>query len=182
MTDTASAPTTVRPLSIASPEHVEASDFLAYEAELLDDLREREWLETMVSRDVVYQLPLRETVERARGRGFVEGTYHLNENHGSLGSKVARNETTYAWAEDPPSRLRHFVTNVRVRRHADADKLLVRSNVLIYRTRQDQTTPQILAGERHDVLRREEGGLRLLERVVYLDLTVIGTHNLSLFF
>jgi ethylbenzene dioxygenase subunit beta len=170
------------PLSISSREYAEASDFLLLEAEMLDDLREREWLETMVSHDVVYQLPLRETVERARGRGFVPGTYHLNENYGSLSSKVARNETPYAWAEDPPSRLRHFITNVRVRTTDDADVLAVRSNALIYRTRQEQTNAQILSGERHDLLRREEGRLMLLERVVYLDLTVIGTHNLSLFF
>ena len=181
MTGTVSALGTTPPLSITSPEHAEAVDFLTVEAEMLDDLREREWLETMVSKDIVYQLPLRETVERARGRGFVPGTYHLNENYGSLSSKVARNETKYAWAEDPPSRVRHFVTNVRVRRQ-EADTLGVRSNLLIYRTRQDSTVPQILSGERHDVLRREEGRLRLLERVVYLDLTVIGTHNLSIFF
>lgn len=170
------------PLSSASPEHVEVTDFLMLEAELLDDLREREWLETMVSKEVVYQLPLRETVERARGRGFVEGTYHLNENYGSLSSKVARNETKYAWAEDPPSRVRHYIANIRVRRSGEASDLLVRSNVLIYRTRQDQTNAQILSGERHDVLRRESGQLRLLRREVMLDLTVIGTHNLSLFF
>ncbi len=170
------------PLSCASPEHVEATDFLVHEAELLDDLREREWLETLVSKDVVYQLPLRETVERARGRGFVDGTYHLNENYGSLSSKVARNETKYAWAEDPPSRIRHFVTNVRVRRDGDTGDLLVRSNVLIYRTRQDQTNAQILSGERHDVLHREGAHLRLLRREIRLDLTVIGTHSLSLFF
>lgn len=170
------------PLSCASPEHVEATDFLMLEAELLDDLREREWLETLVSKDVVYQLPLRETVERARGRGFVEGTYHLNENYGSLSSKVARNETKYAWAEDPPSRIRHFVSNIRVRCDGDTGQLLVRSNLLIYRTRQDHTVPQILSGERRDVLRREGGTLRLLRREILLDLTVIGTHNLSLFF
>lgn len=170
------------PLSSASPEHVEAVDFLTYEAELLDDLRERTWLETMVSKDVSYRLPIRETVERARGFGFLSDTFHLNENYGSLSSKVARNETKYAWAEDPPSRLRHFVGNVRVRTTKNPDVLAVRSNVLIYRTRQDQTNPQILSGDRHDRLRREDGRLVLLERVVYLDLTVIGTHNLSLFF
>lgn len=173
---------TARPLPSSSPEYVEAHDFLLYESELLDSLQERAWLETLVSRDVAYQLPLRETVERARGTGFVAGTYHLNENYGSLESKVARNETSYAWAEDPPSRLRHFVSNVRVRRTEDADVLEVRSNVLIYRTRQDQTTPQILSGERQDLLRREDGELKLLKRSVLLDLTVIGTHNLSLFF
>ncbi len=173
----------MRPLSTGSPEHVEVVDFLHLEAELLDDLREREWLTEMVSKDVVYQLPVRETVERARGRGFIPDTYHLNEDYGSLNAKVARNETSFAWAEDPPSRIRHFVTNVRVRRdETDADVLHVRSNVLVYRTRQDQTNPQILSGERADTLRREDGRLRLLRRVVLLDLTVIGTHNLALFF
>ncbi|WP_418345883.1 hypothetical protein [Rhodococcus pyridinivorans] len=52
--------TAAAPLSISSREYAEASDFLLLEAEMLDDLREREWLETMVSHDVVYQLPLRE--------------------------------------------------------------------------------------------------------------------------
>lgn len=174
--------TSARPLSVNSPEYVEAHDFLLYEAELLDNLEERAWLNQLVSQDIVYRLPIRETVERARGRGFVAGSYHLNENHGSLSSKVARNETSYAWAEDPPSRLRHFVSNIRVRPTDDADVLEVRSNVLIYRTRQEHTTPQILSGERVDLLRREDGALRLLQRDVFLDLTVIGTHNLSLFF
>lgn len=173
---------TNRPLSSTSPEHVAAVDFLMLEAELLDDLEERRWLVEMVSRDVIYQLPLRQTVERSRGNGVAEGMYHLNEDYGSLSAKVKRNETAYAWAEDPPSRVRHFVTNVRVRPGDLEGELAVRSNILIYRTRQDQTTPQLLSGERHDVLRDEGEGLRLLNRFVVLDLTVIGTHNLSIFF
>lgn len=171
-----------RPLSVSDPAHVAVVDFLMFEAELLDDLAERRWLEECVSRDVVYQLPLRQTVERSRGNGVAAGLYHLNENYGSLNSKVKRNETDYAWAEDPPSRVRHFVTNVRVRRGREEGTLAVRSNILIYRTRQDQTTPQLLSGERHDVLREEDGKLRLLRRSTVLDLTVIGTHNLAIFF
>ncbi|MFI0350018.1 aromatic-ring-hydroxylating dioxygenase subunit beta [Actinomadura sp. 9N407] len=159
--------------------HNEVVEWLNTEAELLDDYREREWLEGMVSRDVVYQVPLRQTVERARGTGFLPGTFHLDETYGSLHSRVARNETAYAWAEDPPSRIRHFVTNVRV---TEDDGVRVRSNLLIFRTRQDQTQPQLLSGERRDVLRREDGVLRLVRREVLLDLTVIGTHNLSIFF
>lgn len=161
--------------------HGEVVDWLDTEAELLDDGREREWLEQMVSPEVVYRLPLRQTVERARGAGFAEGTYHLDETYGSLATRVARNETAYAWAEDPPSRIRHFVSNVRVVA-AGEDSLSVRSNLLIFRTRQDQTTPQLFSGERHDVLRREDGALRLVERTIYLDMTVIGTHNLAIFF
>lgn len=173
---------TTRPLSSNSPEHVEVTDFLHYEAELLDKLAEREWLDQMVSRDIVYQVPVRQTVERARGNGVVEGMFHLNENYGSLAAKVARNETAFAWAEDPPSRVRHFVTNIRVRTGGSVDLLEAKSSILLYRTRQDQTDPQLLGGERSDTFRREDGSLRLLRRSVLLDLTVIGTHNLSIFF
>lgn len=182
MSTTAPTSAGTRPLSLNSPEHVAAVDFLMFEAELLDDLAERRWLEECVSRDVIYQLPLRQTVERSRGNGVAEGMYHLNENYGSLNSKVKRNETAYAWAEDPPSRVRHYVTNIRTRPGAEPGTLAVRSNILIYRTRQDQTQPQLLGGERHDILREEGDGLRLLRRSIILDLTVIGTHNLSIFF
>ncbi|SEG88823.1 ethylbenzene dioxygenase beta subunit [Thermomonospora echinospora] len=166
---------------VGSALHSEVVEWMDAEAELLDDYREREWLEGMVSRDIVYQVPLRQTVERARGMGFLEGTFHLDETYGSLQSRVARNETAYAWAEDPPSRIRHFVTNIKVTDEGDG-LVGVRSNLLIFRTRQDQTQPQLLSGERKDTLRREDGTLRLLHRRVLLDLTVIGTHNLSIFF
>ncbi|MGW6359578.1 aromatic-ring-hydroxylating dioxygenase subunit beta [Streptomyces sp. NPDC055092] len=165
---------------VGSALYNEVVEWMDTEAELLDAYREREWLEAMVSRDVVYQVPIRQTVERARGTGFVAGAFHLDETYGSLESRVARNETAYAWAEDPPSRIRHFVTGIRVAE--DADLVIVRSNLLIYRTRQEQTQPQLLSGERQDQLRREDGALRLLRREVLLDLTVIGTHNLSIFF
>ncbi|GAA3251434.1 3-phenylpropionate/cinnamic acid dioxygenase subunit beta [Pseudonocardia petroleophila] len=166
---------------VGSALHNEVVEWLYTEAELLDDGHEAQWHQEMVSRDIVYRVPLRQTVERARGKGFAEGTYHLDETYGSLGSRVLRNQTPYAWAEDPPSRIRHFVTNVRVA-EADEDAVAVRSNLLIMRTRQEQTQPQIFAGERQDLLRREEGVLRLFRRTVLLDLTVIGTHNLAMFF
>lgn len=171
-------------MDLPDPEthlNAEISDWLFREAELLDDGFERKWLEEMVSRDIVYQVPLRQTVERARGAGWVEGTYHLDERYGSLETRVARNESAYAWAEDPPSRIRHFVSNVRASRRPDG-LVAVRSNLMVYRTRQDNVAPQLLSGERHDVLRREDGVWRLLERRVLLDLTAIGTHNLSIFF
>lgn len=161
--------------------YTQARDWLYREAELLDDGREREWLEEMVSREVSYRLPLRQTVERARGAGWASGTYHLDETYGSLESRVLRNESGHAWAEDPPSRIRHFITNIRARELADGD-IGVRSNLLIYRTRQDNVVPQILSGERQDVLHAEGGMLRLLDRAILLDMTAIGTHNLALFF
>lgn len=152
------------------------------ESQLLDELREREWLDSMISRDVVYQVPIRQSVSRAFGSGFVSNGFHLNENYGSLTAKVARNETGFAWAEDPPSRARHFVSNVRVFESMEEKCISARSNLLIYRTRQEQSTPSFFSGERHDVLINEDGNLKLLERIVYLDATVIASHNLAIFF
>lgn len=157
------------------------ADWLLVEAEMLDDQREREWLETLVSKEVVYQVPLRQTVGRGQGRGFVEGAYHLVESWGSLSSKLAQVETGHSWAEDPQSRTRHFVANVRVGRPKEG-LIEVRSNLLLYRTRQDETTPQIFSGERHDVLQEVNNGFQLVKRVVYLDTTAIASHNLAIIF
>ena len=168
-------------IGIGSEQYAGVVAWANREAELLDTGREREWLETMVSKEIVYQLPLRQTVERARGNGFSKATFHLDESYGSLFTRVSRNESAFAWAEDPPSRIRHFVTNIRVR-ELESGQLGVKSNLLIYRTRGDQTQPQLLSGERQDVLRIEEGNLKLLRRTILLDLTVIETHNLAIFF
>jgi ethylbenzene dioxygenase beta subunit len=167
--------------AIDSEQYAGVVAWVNREAELLDTGREREWLETMVSKEIVYQLPLRQTVERARGTGFSKATFHLDESYGSLLTRVSRNESAYAWAEDPPSRIRHFVTNIRVC-ELGSGQVGVKSNLLIYRTRGDQTQPQLFSGERQDVLRIEDGNLKLFRRTILLDLTVIETHNLAIFF
>jgi len=157
------------------------TQWLLIEAEMIDDQREREWLDTMVSRDLVYQLPLRQTVERKRGKGFIEGCYHLDETWGSLNNKLRQNETGHSWAEDPPSRTRHYVTNIRVGKPKDGE-MAVRSNLLLYRSRQDELPPQVFSGERHDVLVESEGSFLLKRRVIYLDTTAITSHNLAFIF
>jgi len=161
--------------------YLEIVNWLNREVELLDLLEERQWMETMVSKDIVYQMPLRTTVERARGLGFVDKAFHLDERYGSLDAKVRRNETGLAWAEDPPSRVRHHVSNIRVGER-QGDRVSVRSNVLVFRTRQENVVPNIYSGERHDVLGIENGDWRLLKRVIYLDHTAIPAHNLAFFF
>lgn len=109
--------------------------------------------------------------------------FHLDEDRASLEMRVERVETGYAWAEDPPSRLRHFVTNVRAEAAEDADgELAVRSNVLVYRSRWDRPGHDLLSGERQDVLRADEDGWRLARRLVVLDSTTLPTLNLSFFF
>jgi ethylbenzene dioxygenase beta subunit len=95
--------------------------------------------------------------------------------------RVERIETGFAWAEEPPSRIRHMVSNVRVRSRADGD-LDVRSYVMIYRSRWDRPHYDIMTAERRDVFRSVEGAWKLARRLVVLDNTTVPMLNLSFLF
>lgn len=175
----------VSPVIAATSEiYSEVVAWLYHEAELLDAQREVEWLHTMVSPAVLYQLPIRQTLRRAQGNGFAAEAFHLNEDYGSLRARVERNQSPSAWTEDPPPRTRRFVTNIQVAAGDDADGggWDVRSNLLIYRTRQDESQPSLLAGERRDRLGRHDGALLLRRRLILLDLSVLQVPNLAYLF
>jgi 3-phenylpropionate/cinnamic acid dioxygenase small subunit len=158
----------------------EAYSFLMREAEVLDERHEREWL-GMVTDDVEYLMPVRMNRERGEGDGFSEEAFYFEETRGSLELRVRRFETEYAWAEDPPSRTRHFVTNVRVAPGEEEDEVAVKSNLLLYRSRGSAPGHDLLSAERKDVLRKEEGQWKLRKRVILLDHHLLETHNLSVF-
>jgi 3-phenylpropionate/cinnamic acid dioxygenase small subunit len=104
------------------------------------------------------------------------------EDHASLEVRVDRLDSEYAWAEDPPSRMRRLVTNVRLGEVTD-DAVEVRSNFLYFRgARYDAPGHDLLVGERQDVLRRAADGMKLMRRLVLLDHTTLGTPNLAFFF
>lgn len=165
----------------------EITDFLYREAELLDDGRYREWMD-LLTEDVRYQVPIRVTKERILEGGMsgvVENMFHLDEDRDSLEMRVDRVETGFAWAEDPPSRLRHFITNIRVKevRETSAGKESeVRSNLLLFRSRWDDPRHTVLSAERRDVLRQVDGDWKLAKRVVILDSATMPTMNISFFF
>jgi 3-phenylpropionate/cinnamic acid dioxygenase small subunit len=159
----------------------EVHSFLMREAELLDERREREWLESCIADDVEYLMPVRENRERSEGVGFSDESFYFQDTRGSLELRVKRLETEYAWAEDPPSRTRHFVTNVRVAEGDEEDEVAVRSNLLLYRSRGSDPRHDLISAERKDVLRKEEGQWKLRKRVILLDHSVLTTHNLSVF-
>jgi 3-phenylpropionate/cinnamic acid dioxygenase small subunit len=155
----------------------EVQSFLVHEAELLDEGRLREWLELLAA-DIRYQIPIRLTRERSAVTAVGDLGFHMNEDKGMLQTRILRLETEYAWAEDPPSRTRRYVSNVRVHSASDSS-LNVRSNLLLYRGRHAED--QLVAGTREDVLRRRSDGFEIAARVVYLDQTTLSTHNLAVF-
>jgi 3-phenylpropionate/cinnamic acid dioxygenase small subunit len=160
--------------------HDTSREFLFREAELLDNRQWREWL-ALLTEDIDYRVPNRITAERAHpAAAFSDQSFHMLETFASLSARVARLESEYAWSDNPPSRTRRFVSNIRAQRAESGDELSVKSNLLLVRGLRDGP-PELIYGERHDVLRWTEDGLRLARRLVLLDHTVIPTHHLAFF-
>jgi 3-phenylpropionate/cinnamic acid dioxygenase small subunit len=170
--------------------HFEVEQFYYEEAQLLDDGRFADWL-ALLADDLDYWMPTRSNRLRRQqalsiaARG--EAAFY-DETKESLAWRIRRFDSGMAWAEDPPSRTRHLVTNV-VAHHVDPAEhadftdtdLLVRSAFLVYRNRLEREQ-NIFAGERTDILRRTNGGLRVARRTILLDQNILQSKNISTFF
>lgn len=157
--------------------------FLDHEAAVLDDRDLDAWL-GLLSDDVDYRVPIRTTRERTADTEFSDESYHLKEDRSSLEVRIRRLENDFAWSEDPPSRNRRFVSNVRVLDHdqqpaVGLDEVSLRNNLLLFRSFDDDTEPDLLAAERRDRLRRTADGWLLAARTVHLDHTVVPTDSLT---
>ena len=106
---------------------------------------------------------------------------HFDEDRHSLGKRVERLTTEHAWTEDPPSRTRHLVTNIRTFATASADELRVESALLLFRSRGDTRPPEIVCAGRVDRLRRNGADYVLAERLIEVDESVLRTQNLAIF-
>jgi len=102
---------------------------------------------------------------------------YFDDDKKMLALRVQRLQVGRAWAEDPPSRTRHIVTNVRVL-EVDGDEIDVGLNFQLYRTRLDSEEDSWI-GRREDRLRRVDGAFKLARRHIYLDQTVILAQNMS---
>jgi 3-phenylpropionate/cinnamic acid dioxygenase small subunit len=158
-------------------------DFLFLEAELLDDRRLREWLDLLAD-DVRYWMPIRHnTLERPAdltdelskpGEG-----YYFDDDRKSLTIRVERVYARNAWAEMPPSRTRHLITNIRIK-DDDGAELEVHSNFIVYRTRME-ADQDLFVGTRKDILRRVGDGFKIAKRTIILDQAVLTAKNISVF-
>jgi len=171
--------------------HFEVQQFYYQEAELLDDGRFTDWLD-LLAEDLHYWMPTRSNRLRRQQKFSIaapgEAAFY-DETRESLVWRIRRFDSGMAWAEDPPSRTRHLVTNVVVR-HAELDDtagtdtgdLLVRSAFLVWRNRLERES-NIYAGSRTDLLRREaDGRLLVARRTILLDQNILLAKNISTFF
>jgi 3-phenylpropionate/cinnamic acid dioxygenase small subunit len=168
--------------------HREIEEFLYNEAELLDARRFDEWL-TLFTDDARYWMPMRRNVPHDdRAREFTREGADVNwfdEGKDTLGRRVAQIQTGIHWAEEPPSRICHMVSNVQILRAAPPasaapSEVDVRCRFLVYRNRVETET-DVLVGKREDVLRRVDDGWKIARRMVILDQSVLLAKNLTFF-
>jgi 3-phenylpropionate/cinnamic acid dioxygenase small subunit len=168
------------PIRYGGDTYNDVLDFLYREAEILDERRHSEWL-ALLTDDVRYVVPVRVTSAHSLDDSALDDMGHFDEDRYSLTKRVQRFETEHAWAEDPPSRTRRHVTNVRCF-EGDADgEVIVRSNLLLFRSRGDIHDHDLISATRTDVLRRDGDELKLAGRTVLLDESVLRTQNLAVF-
>jgi 3-phenylpropionate/cinnamic acid dioxygenase small subunit len=171
----------------------EVEQFLYREARLLDDRRFHEWLELftdnvrywMAGRSSRYPRSSKAIAAMDRHEG-AEPTREdelaiLDETKATLGGRIARLDTGMAWAEDPPSRTRHIITNIEVEPGDAASELKVYSNFMVYRSR-SETEQDFYVGARQDTLTRVDGTWKIAHRKLVLDQNVLLAKNVSIFF
>jgi PAH dioxygenase small subunit len=165
---------------VGEPVHNEATDFLYEEAHLLETGEFEDWL-LMLDDALEYVAPVRRTRLRHEGSEFDPAMMHFEDTIDTLKQRVRRIRTRYAFAEDPPSRTRRLVTNIRVHETDESNEYAVASSLLVLRNQRDEPTFHLIAARRDDVLRRHPEGLKLLRRTILLDSAALTTSNLAIF-
>jgi p-cumate 2,3-dioxygenase beta subunit len=151
------------------PSRQEVEDFLYREAALLDDWRLEEWL-ACLTEDATYQIPPTDDPEGdARNTLFIIADDALR-----IRSRVKQLLGNSAWAENPPSRTRRMIANVRVL-GAEGENIIVTANFAVHRMRYESVDTYI--GHYDYKLVRQGNELRIRERRVILDNEALRPHG-----
>ena len=144
-------------------------DFLYAEAALLDEWRLQEWLD-LLTEDAVYEVPSTDTPDGdARTTLFL-----IADNMERMRSRVRQLLGKSAWAENPPSRTRRLISNVRIR-DREGDTIHVTANFVVYRMRFELVDTYI--GRYEYTLVWRDGAFKIRHRRAILDLEALRPHG-----
>ncbi|MGH7803553.1 MAG: aromatic-ring-hydroxylating dioxygenase subunit beta [Candidatus Binatia bacterium] len=180
-----SIPTNARETAMPKPvdleRYHEIEQFYFREARLFNEKRYREWLDGMVDKEIRYEMPIFEDRLRADRRPPPEYPPMVyDDDWADLDERVRRLDTNLVWMEDPPSRIRHLITNVEAYETDNRDEYEVYSNVLVCRNKGEREET-ILVGGRRDLLRRRDWGLKVRHRTIHVPQRVVLDTNLYYF-
>jgi 3-phenylpropionate/cinnamic acid dioxygenase small subunit len=159
------------------------TQFYSREARYLDELQFFDWL-ACFDTSVRYWMPIvtnrvgRDVGKELSQRGELA---HFEDDLTSLTNRVKRLLTGRAWAETPPGRTNHMISNVEIT--AEENGVLdVRSQFLIYRSHLE-IDQEIFSGTRLDKLRLDaDTGFKVMDRTIIIDHSVLTQKSLGIFF
>jgi p-cumate 2,3-dioxygenase beta subunit len=147
----------------------EVEDFLFAEAALLDEWRLNEWLELLTD-DAIYQVPPTDAPDAdARDTLFIVADDALR-----IRSRVKQLLGKSAWAENPRSRTRRMISNVRVL-ESGGGNIRAAANFVVYRMRHEIVDTYV--GRYEYTLVKRDGRLKIRERKAILDLEALRPHG-----
>jgi p-cumate 2,3-dioxygenase subunit beta len=151
------------------PTRQEVEDLFYKEAALLDEWRLEQWL-AMLTDDATYQVPPTDVPEGDPR----ETLFIIADDAFRIRSRVKQLLGKSAWAENPHSRTRRIISNVRILR-GDGEAILVAANFAVYRMRYEFV--DIYVGRYEYKLIRVGNELRIRERRAILDNEALRPHG-----
>ncbi len=146
----------------------EVEEFLYHEARLLDERRFEEWRDLFAD-DGVYWVPLAEGQESP-----LESHSIFYDDKALMDVRIRRLRHPTNYAQSPPSRTRHLISNV-VLEDGGGDEIRARSSLVMFEYRME--AQRTFGGDCHHHLRREKGGFRIaLKRVDLVNSEAIHGH------
>jgi p-cumate 2,3-dioxygenase subunit beta len=130
--------------------------FLFDEAELLDSWRLDEWVE-LFTEDAVNHVPALDDPSRDPA----QSVFLVADDLTRIRSRVRQLTGGTAWAENPRSQTRRFITNVRITA-ADGATITATANFLVHRCRTERIST--FAGQYQYKLVRQNGSFKIAER------------------
>lgn len=146
----------------AAPTRPEVEDFLFLEAELLDTWQVDRWL-TLFAPGATYRMPATDGPASAPETSL----FLINDDWVRLQARVKRLISRNAHVENPHSRTRRLVGNVRVGAGPEPGTVRVQANFAVYRLRYEHT--DLYLGAYDHILSWNGATLRFLHRKAVLD-------------
>ena len=147
----------------------EIEDFLFAETALLDAWDLETWL-GLFTEDASYLVPALDAI----GADPRTSLAIIADDMKRLRARVKQMLGKSNWAEQPRSRTRHMVSNVRIVRSGD-DGIDVVANFVVFRARLERV--ETYMGHYEHTLVRNDGALKFLRRKAVLDLEALREHG-----
>jgi 3-phenylpropionate/cinnamic acid dioxygenase small subunit len=165
--------------SVSPDTQHRVEQFLYAEAELLDTFQLKDWL-ALLTEDIMIKVPIRTYTHPGTEQSeFSEKGYYLRDNYDMIRERVGRLKKSYAWSENPRSRIRHVIGNVRITEVTE-ESYTVTNNQHVYRSYGDTPENDTLSARRDTVLQRGEAGFKIADRTVFFEDSIVSTKNITL--